>query len=319
MKLFCNMEKLIEIIKNFNFNDNLHFRQLEIELSKSTEFPVALQMQIPKGKKIFRCRKNENKSKLFYFESDISYRRDIENIKYLGRCNKPYSSKFYGSIATESIKHGYITSITETSSLFRNKANGIERFTTGMWNIEKPINALVIIPDLDNPQKSKLNIELVKAHNNIKNKEEFNDKHIELVKLLNKEFSKTVKVNSEIEYFISAIFSEKLLQESEFIDAVVFASIQADSEGLNIVMNPQKADEILKLEAVAIHDFIKIKDNILLNTRSIANLSEGYPFAWKPVSDEEFMPYDYIKAFFLQKCDITHEALMDIFLEPLLE
>jgi hypothetical protein len=126
-----------------------------------------------------------------------------------------------------------------------------------------------------------------------------------------------VSVNRENEYFISAIFSEKLLKYTKYIDAIIFASIQTDHEGLNIVMSPQKADEFLKLERAMLHDFIKINESVLLNARSIAELSDGYPFVWKPIKNEEFIPYENIKKHFLE-LGLTRESLIDIFLEPLL-
>jgi hypothetical protein len=99
------MKSINDLIKIFDYS-NAHGELLRQNLiSELNNLPI-ITMKFHKGRAVYRCRKHDstNEKERFYFESDISYRRDIQNIKSIGRCNYFNSSKFYGSITTEEVK-----------------------------------------------------------------------------------------------------------------------------------------------------------------------------------------------------------------------
>lgn len=284
------LKKINKLIREFKFK-NTNLESLYSEFDNLSESLFSLVITIPKGRAIYRCRRNNPMKELYYFEKDISYRTDLKNIKSIGRANHPFSSKFYGSL-TPINKHksernnleGYDLSIFETSEMFRNDSEGIERFTIGKWILKEDLKAFVVIPDTDNKNLSDLNHELIEVYEKYKTELNLTDEQIEFTELIGKEFSKKVKNGESQQYGISSTFAEFLLEKK--FNAIAYPTVQGMMKGFNIVMNPSIADSYLKLDLVVVADLYKVKKQIILNHVYISELKNDYPFHWDNVSNE---------------------------------
>ena len=123
------------------------------------------------------------------------------------RCNFYNSSKFYGSIATGEIELGYATSIFETSKLLRDKEDGYEIYSIGMWLANEDVDLFAIKPPSDEGKDSEIHKELIALFE--KNfKIGATDDHKEFYELIGKEMSKEVNTKESDTYCISALTSD---------------------------------------------------------------------------------------------------------------
>lgn len=304
------MDNINSKIKNFNFN---RFSLKELcDFFNVKGLPI-MGKKVPIGTQIFRCRPHGNNNDFFYFERDISYRTDLQNIKSFGRGNFPNSSKFYCSISTEEVKEGYVTSIYETSLNLRNNHNGIEFYTVGMWTTQKELEVVAVKPDSLNEHLSKSNEDLVKIFNDYKSKQSFNEYELEFHELIGKEFTKKVKNGNDNLYAISSAFSESILQNTK-VDGIIYPAVQTESKGNNIVLNPIKADEFLHLEEVIYGVLYKFGDFSTFNPLKKAELKEGYPFKWK--NDDRTKNNGQVIEF-LKKYNITETKIIETLFEQI--
>lgn len=286
------MKTINKLIREFKF-ENTDLELLFSNFDCLDENIFALLITIPKGRAIYRCRRNNPMEELYYFEKDISYRTDLKNIKSIGRANHPFSSKFYGSLTpinkdkseTNNLE-GYDLSLFETSEMCRNDGEGIESYTIGMWVLKEDLKAFVVIPDKDNKNLSDLNYELTETYEKFKHELNLTNEQVEFMELIGKEFSKEVKNGESQQYGISSTFAEFMLEKK--INAIAYPSVQAKMKGFNIVMNPCTADSYLKLERVVAVDLYKFKTIIQLNHLYISELKNNYPFHWENVPKESY-------------------------------
>ncbi len=290
------MKSINDLIKTFDYS-NAHGELLQQKLiSEANGLPI-ISMKFLKGRAVYRCRKHDSNSekKRFYFESDISYRRDIQNIKSIGRCNYFNSSKFYGSITTEELKNvGYTASIFETSKLPRDNEDGYEIYSIGMWTANEDIDLLEINLLEDEINESEKNRERQTAFEI--HKENLNDDQRAFYELIGKEMSKKVKSNDNDKYLISALTSEILLQTEI---GIVYPSVQTESKGMNVVFNPINFDKYFTLKRVLIGDFFKFKQESLFRNLFICEDASIYPF--KYVEEKSYLTVQQVIEFFADR------------------
>jgi len=271
------MKTLINKIKDFNF-DKISFEDLN-DFFNTNGLPI-IGHKIPLSSYVYRCRRNNNYFDLFYFEKDITYRTDIKNIKTFGRANFPNSSKFYGAIPTNEIDEGYLISILETSTNIRNEIDGIEFFTVGQWVTKREFNVVTIVPDLSIKKLSEINEYLIQLFNNYKSSNSFTADQLAFHELIGVEFSKKVKINQENEYALSSAFSEAILQNPN-IGGIIYPSVQSKYKGINIVLNPKNADELLHLKEIKFGAFYNFGHITTFNSYFKTEIIQGYPFRWE--------------------------------------
>lgn len=150
------------------------------------------------------------------------------------RCNTPGQEMFYGSLMpsdTDKIKLARITSLCESSKLFREQTNGTERFIFGKWELQQELCCIIIVDDENNYNSKLLN----DAQQYIKNQ---NIKLTGNQRFLSKQFYKNIVHNKE--YRLSAIYANYIFNEG--IDAIIYPSSQTKSDGICIAIRPQIID-----------------------------------------------------------------------------
>jgi hypothetical protein len=164
------MNKFIELnklLKRFNFTRQ-DLEEFELHIANTLKKLPSSFVEFKKGHPIYRCRKyNLPLESLFYFESDLSFRTDLNDISEFGRCHIPNTSVFYGSTylpnisgKQKMIEPGFETAIRETSKLLNPSkssevSEGLEIFGVGRW--EATENFSVYIMPLVRSGKKRVN------------------------------------------------------------------------------------------------------------------------------------------------------------------
>jgi len=238
-----------------------------------------------------RVRINRNFGELFTSEKEISYREDVKNIEKFGRANSPYQSMFYGAIPSKKIKYSRITSLIETSEIFRDIprnrfTDAYFQMTLGKWTITKPVTVI----DLIFNKKNIDNIEGIKNSNDeakevIAEQYPDNVEQIELIlEFFSDEFAKE-NIRTHNDYKISCIYSHVALNQG--INGIIYPSVRTKALGYNIALTPSSVDYALKLTKSAMFKIEKIKDNTYIKNYKIALDLGNYntDFKWKDVKE----------------------------------
>lgn len=268
--------KAIERLKKMNLSDSKYEHVLKL-VSQIT-YP-AFYFTLEAGKSIYRARSHQE-NEMFYFEKDLSYRTDINNINKHNRANPAYSTMFYGSISTYSVKDGYLISASETSELCRNKKNGIDTLTIGKWVLKRSMKALIVLDAINYKFHSQEIDDMYKAYMEFINSQD-NPEDVKLIStFLANEFGKNVKTGEDYEYMISAAFSELFFAKGLGYNAIIYPSVKSNGQGYNIVLLPYVADDNLILDRVLLAQLHKTGEVINFPQFKIANLT--YPFQKQP-------------------------------------
>jgi len=307
------MKELNDLIKNFDFRD-LSYENLNL-FNKHGNIPIILS-KVPTNFSIFRCRKCINVGDVFHFEKDISYRTDLKNIKTFGRANLPHESIFYGSINSEAIDKPYFTSIIETSQLCRDKKNGIEFFTIGIWTTNKEIEVASVIPDTNINKNTKDNYITIEKQKQFMIQNSFNDEQFMFYDLIGKEFVKQIDNKKHHEYALSANFTSYIFSSLAEIQGLIFPSVQTEYKGYNIALKPNVVDAYLRLEYVVFGAFYRFEKVATFFPFYFAELKNGVPFKWEKY--EEPVYYDNKRIIeFLNKNGVTDEMIIEILINQI--
>lgn len=252
--------KLNQLIKNFHYND-LGLTLFEDHIEHTLKnFPVS-QIKINKGRIIYRCRKYDLPlESLFHFESDLSYRTDLENITEFGRCNVPFHSVFYGSIVhllnhknkeksePQFTENGYLTAIFETSALVDNHnslkiSEGIETYGVGLWEATEDFYLSVMPPNEVHMNESELANELLGIHEKNMDQAQVSSEIREFYRIMGNEFSKSMYDKTNSEYGLSALFSTHLINS---VGGIAYASVKTEQKGFNVALAPDLIDTKFK-------------------------------------------------------------------------
>lgn len=206
-----------------------------------------------KGKIFDRAVRIKENEADFNTKARLSYAPAKYNVNYL-RASTPKNTMFYGSVLKDNFTvddHGYtrITACCETSELLRDNSipKGERLMIIGSWEVQETITLATIFDptkeyEIDYLQKIKTDYLTM-----LKQNPELENKGIEYLKFLAKEFSKDVKNGDNHEYHISALFST--LISNTGVDGVLYPSVRAAGIGLCVALHPRVADK-LKLISV---------------------------------------------------------------------
>jgi hypothetical protein len=276
------MERSNAIIRTYNYSDN-HNKLLQQSLIKELNGLPVIFKKIFKGQAIYRCRKHDTFEQRFTTRKEISYRTDLENINSLGRCNAQNSSKLYGSFTNENGIIGYVTSIYETSPMVRDKFEGHELYTIGQWIAKDDFYTYAIKP---NPKDEHILWikELIDIFNNHFEDKKATENQMEFHELLSHEMSKSVHKDENHLYQISALFAEIILQQQV---AMVYPSVQTESNGMNIVFSPESFDKYFELNNILIGDLFRLKNNSVFRNLQIVEDINSSPFTYRDLKEGE--------------------------------
>jgi len=210
-----------------------------ILFSLTIPYPV---IPLKQGMKFCRCRLHLQNEKFFYKIEDISYRRDIMNIKVFGRANEPAQGIFYASDKQE-------ISFIETSSIIRNNhLLPFETITMGVWEIHEPINTAIILSNNairgKNEVIEKLSLEFTLNTNQYGH--EKTAPHIRFLDFISRCYangdSSKYKISSAFSnYVFNKKWNNTIDNELKNVDAIVYASAM-DPNGINIAIHPRAID-----------------------------------------------------------------------------
>ena len=291
------MKNLNNIIKSFDYSET-HIRDFSKALPNELKKMPVILLNFPKGRAIYRCRRHESMKYSYFFEKDISYRTDIENIKEFGRCNLPHSSKFYGSVDSQDIQQGHVVAVFETSPILRNGlSGGIERYTIGKWIAKKDIEFVAIKPPAGEEKDSDIYRELLRIFSEKWVEKGVSEEQKEFYELLGVEFSKQVTRGESFKYSITAHISEYFLSHHE-VKGIIYPSVQANSKGLNVVMNPVIFDQCFEIDKILIGDLFVVGKESFFNNTKICLHPEKYPFMFEDLPAGQMLNAAQIIEFF---------------------
>ena len=152
------------------------------------------------------------------------------------RCSLPGQEMFYGSLMPDEedeIEAARIISICESSKLFRTKDNGEELYVFGKWIQQKPLKCMVIVDD-----KNEYNAQILKEA-----QKTYAERQVVLTdkqRFLASRFYQSASDHKQ--YRLSAIYSNCIFSSQE-IDAIIYPSVQTQSTGACIAINPRSVDD----------------------------------------------------------------------------
>ena len=273
---------------------DLIYQRLKSLVDVVGKFP-AMPYTIAAGRSIYRSRFHDKHTEVFYFERDISYRTDWQNIQSLGRANPTESTVFYGAISHKSGDEGYLVSSVETSRNFRNNKLGIETATIGKWIVKRDMEFVAIvsadayknkIPGLDSANN---------FYQTMLSQHPMGEFVRKLVDYVSDQYAKPVANGDNHEYKISAAFSQILMERG--VHGIVYPSVQSEYEGLNVVMMPYVIDENLILDKVLVAQLHRqdYSGKVLFPQFHIADLRYGihsHPFPYTPLTSEHYLGFN---------------------------
>ena len=208
----------------------------------SIEFPLLFTIYL-KGTKFVRSRAHKEDEDFFETVDQLSYRKDIRNIKKFGRANEPGQSIFYCA-------NNAIVSFAETNSVVReDEGKDFEYITTGIWISTEDI---VVVNLLNNENTKDQHLEFDQS---IKSFEDLidsqNDENAfavrDLLQFLSKEFSTSFKKNSNHYKITSAFTNYVLLIEN--VDGILYPSTIYPTDGFNFALRTDVVDKKMKFYA----------------------------------------------------------------------
>jgi hypothetical protein len=300
------LNELNKLLNRFNFTRQ-DLEEFEHHIEHTLKKIPASHMKIEKGKAIYRCRKyNLPLQSLFYFESDLSFRTDLNNISEFGRCNQPNTSVFYGSTyysnmheTSQMVDPGFKTAILETTKLLDPPkslkiSEGVEIYGVGMWEATEDFDVFIMPPNEAWRKESELAKKLLEIHEKNMIQAKANDEIREFYKIMGSEFSKYMHNKPNDEYAISALFS---LHTAKSAGGVAYSSVKSGHNGFNIALTPDTIDSKFNFKRAGIGELWKFGKDIHFQFTKTAERNQGIPLIYNKVEGPEFsvekMIHDY--------------------------
>ncbi|HEX9601270.1 MAG TPA: hypothetical protein VF985_07270 [Mariniflexile sp.] len=213
--------------------------------------------------KLIRFRRHNNGEKLFEKSEQLTYRKDILNIKDFGRANEPGQGFFY---CNDNKNHS--TGISEAVSIFRGNPNSEEEILTiGLWDLKEPLKLAMILPTAENKGKNSEFDEMKKFYDGFEESEEFEELK-KFNEFLAKEFTLDLQKHKS-NYKITCAFSNYIKEEFPEVDGILYASVKSEFEGTNIVLWPEVAEKKLEFVAARKSTFKKVADKTYTELQTI--------------------------------------------------
>ncbi len=235
----------------------------------SVEFAIPF-IIYPKGSKFVRCRVHNNETDFFNKVSELSYRKDIQNIKSFGRANEPGQSVFYCA-------DDDALSLMETSEVARKQIDKpVEYITTGLWVSTEDIYAVNLLSNEDIRGKhasvDKYSIDFEKLV------EEQNDENARMLRnmleFLSKEFSRPSNGNSN-HYKITTAFTNYIFDSVDKADGILYPSTIYTEKGFNFALKPEVVERKMRFLAANRRKMENVGQKNYVETEFIQSLITG--------------------------------------------
>lgn len=275
------MNKNIQAVLNM-LESNTFQQEVLLDILKSYDENIALMpIKLFANQKILRTRKNEDG--VFGYIHELSYppkeyaRTDRASIE-----GKPM---FYASIFTKEVEksHAYprIISALETIPLLRAKGtSGQNLITQSVWMIDEEVH-VYSFPLSSQYKRACSEIYMLNSDWDKVLKNEYSEDSIEFFSFIG---DLMAKPNESCLYEITATCIDFILEHYNF-DGVLYPSVQAEGQGMNICIKPDVVDSKISFAGAATEVIVRNGDNsqihILGNTHMITKDS----FEWVLTND----------------------------------
>ncbi len=272
-----NIQAILDMLESNTFQ-----KGVLLDILKSYGEDIALMpIKLFANQKILRTRKNEDD--IFGYIHELSYppkeyaRTDRASIE-----GKPM---FYASIFTKEVEksHAYprIISALETIPLLRAKGtSGQNLITQSVWMIDEEVHAYSF-PLSSQYKRACSEIYMLNSDWDKVLKNEYSEDSIEFFSFIGDLMAKS---NQSCLYEITATCIDFILEHFDF-DGVLYPSVQAEGQGMNICIKPDVVDSKISFAGAATEVIVRNGDNsqihILGNTHMITEDS----FEWVLTND----------------------------------
>ncbi|MBR6198102.1 MAG: hypothetical protein IKQ72_10935 [Bacteroidaceae bacterium] len=257
-----NLEELYSIFNSINWS----------------VLPLIL-FSLEKGAFVIRQRINPEGKELSLV-SEMSYPPHTCCKEY-GRANIPFHPMFYCCSFNGNFDSTLprIVSLLETSSFVKNKDTvGVERSTCSKWKVIEKLE-LLALPFSEKYSNPNLYIKQIQEEwNDVKQQKNIDSQALELVEYMSDEIAKEITENEK--YFKIANFVYFLLYMNNMTckyDGVVYPSVAAEGDGLNIVLKPECVDKKLKFDCASLCYLNKNREeaNVIVVNHSTSKKEDG--------------------------------------------
>lgn len=252
-----NIEKAV-VNHNISVLEKLINQLLEIVPIPRVELAPGLELQ--------RIRNNYH-GEIFYSETEISYRKDAENIKEFGRCNFPNSSKFYCSLSSKYIQEIRVINVLETNKVFRENFSIRKRqiFTSGQWLCQQPLTVAIFpFNKFAKGLNSEVRLHASKYEEILKSFGKSDRENANKVLPFISYYLARKKINTHWDYLISAFFSELILSRYN-LDGILYPSVRADFKAYNLALQPHATNKLSISNAAMFELFLNRKKAFIDN------------------------------------------------------
>lgn len=209
---------------------------------------------------------------------ELTYRSADANTQMM-RATLPGETAFYCCLSDDPYRFEMVRMVclSECSALARaGKASyGREQLTTSQWLLKDNIRVLSFVTDETFPDSKDNKMLNMFREQYASTKSRLTSKQIDLIRLINQEFTKVVPNGENEEYLLTAYLVHEALYTlvditGNHFDAVVYPSVQTEGRwGLDMALRPDVADRNLQLVKFGIQTFYKNGENSLLAVDSV--------------------------------------------------
>lgn len=237
---YQELSKFIEILKIAKEERSIESYIYIKNILNTVEFPLPFVIY-PKGQRFVRTRLHKDGELFFTDVKDLSYRKDVQNIKAFGRANEPGQSFFYCS-DDDSL------TLFETSHIARTlEEKEFEFSTNGLWVAQEELYVVNALTNDDikgkHPEIDKLSTNFEKL---LSDQGDDAAKAVrEFYQFISKEFSRPAE-NDSNHYKVTAAFTNYIFDSIEQVDAIMYPSTMVTHKGFNFVFKPSTVEKKLK-------------------------------------------------------------------------
>ena len=266
------LRKIIATAKEHGVNDQT-YAELRALLYSAEGVPGAA-VTLNKGNVLHRTRMGRG----YKSAKELTYRSADANTKMM-RATLPGETAFYCCLSDDSylFEKVRMVCLSECSTLARaGKASyGREQLTASQWLLKDNIRVLSFVTDETFPDCKDNKMLSMFREQYVSTKSRLTSEQMDLIRLINQEFTKIVPQGENEEYLLTAYLVHEALYAlvdvtGRHFDAVVYPSVQTEGRwGLDMALRPDVADKNLQLMKVGVQTFYKNGENSLLAVDSV--------------------------------------------------
>lgn len=292
------MNKNIQTIQNM-LESNTFQREVLLDILKSYGENIALMpIKLFAHQKILRTRQNEDD--VFGYVHELSY--PPKKFARTDRASLEGKPMFYASIFTKGVEytHAYprIISALETIPLLRAKGTiGQKIITQSVWMIDKELHVFSF-PLSSKYKRACSEINMLSSDWNNVLKNEYTEASIDFFSFIGELMARS---KESCLYEITSTCIDFILKHFDF-DGVLYPSVQAEGQGVNICIKPNVVDSKISFTGAATEVIVRNGDNSEMHILGNTNMITRNSFEWILTNDGKM---------FLQQVGLLAPVLQD--------